>query len=157
MDKYRKIQELLKPATKQLGALMVGVVDSVQGETAKVEIAGTVYEDVRIFITDTPPADKYTITPKVGSYVLVADLAGNMSALTIVDVETPERIQYTIGTLTYTMDDTGFTIEKGGENLKTILSDFMDEVMKIIVIQGTSPNVPAITAIKNRLNLLLNA
>jgi hypothetical protein len=157
MDKYRKIAELLKSPPKKTGALMVGIVDSVQGETAKVNIAGTVYEDVRIFITDTPPTDKLEITPKGGSYVLIADLAGDMSALTIVDVETPERIQYTIDTLTYTIDGTGFTIEKGGENLKTILSDFMDEVMKIIVIQGTSPNIPAITAIKTRLNTILNA
>jgi hypothetical protein len=46
-------------------------------------------------------------------------------------------------------------VNGGGENLKAVLSEFIDEVAKIIVIQGTSPNVPALTNIKTRLSKIL--
>ena len=51
--------------------------------------------------------------------------------------------------------DSGIKIEGLNENLFTVLSDFITEVAKIIVVQGTSPNVAALTQIKQRLNKIL--
>ncbi len=46
-------------------------------------------------------------------------------------------------------------VNVGKENLYTVLSDFIKEVQKIIVVQGTSPDVAALTQIDQRLNKIL--
>ncbi len=49
----------------------------------------------------------------------------------------------------------GFKVERNGENLARILSDMIDELNKIVVVQGNTINVAAMTVIKQRLNNVL--
>lgn len=93
--------------------------------------------------------------PKVGSLVLVGLInnQGNNSFL-IWSEEVEEWIQK-VGKAEMEMKDDGFVMTAQGESLKKVLNDFMDEVNKIIVINGTTINVAAVTTIKQRLNKIL--
>lgn len=48
-----------------------------------------------------------------------------------------------------------FKVEAGGLNLKNELEAFIDEVKKIVVVQGVSPNIVALTSISQNLNKIL--
>jgi hypothetical protein len=85
------------------------------------------------------------IAPTVDSYVLITSIDGDKWFVS----------QFSgIEKITLNVVDT-VEVNAGGENLKSVLSDFIDEVAKIIVIQGTTPNVPALNAIKLRLGKIL--
>lgn len=56
--------------------------------------------------------------------------------------------------LTFEMGEK-FKITAGGINLKTELGNFITEVSKIVVVQGTGPNVGQLLGIKSNLNNLL--
>lgn len=56
--------------------------------------------------------------------------------------------------LEFDMEET-FLITAGGENLKSQLDSFIDEVSKIVVVQGTSPNVGSLNGIKEKIGKIL--
>lgn len=93
--------------------------------------------------------------PKVGSRVLIGLInnQGNNSFL-IWSEETEEWV-HKVGKAEMEMKHDGFVLEAQGESLKKVLNDFIDEVNKIIVVNGTTINVAAVTAIKQRLNRIL--
>lgn len=93
--------------------------------------------------------------PKIGSKCLLG-IIGNHEAFTfLVHAEKVEEMVVVSGPTELTINEDGYKIKKGTDTLAQILDDFMVEVMKIIVVNGTSINVPAVTAIKNRLNTVL--
>jgi len=143
MDIYGKISEKIKNISgKQLSDSFIQPAEvlSVSGETCTVKIDTLTVTDVRLRAVINGNSDKILITPKVGSYVLVADLSGgNYRDLAVIAFSEIEDIN----------------VEAGGENLFTVLSDFITEVAKIIVVQGTSPNVAALEQINQRLNKIL--
>lgn len=49
----------------------------------------------------------------------------------------------------------GLQIMSQNESLKDVLNDLIDEVNKILVVHGTTINIAAMTAIKQRLNKIL--
>ncbi|MCG8811438.1 hypothetical protein G1K81_13205, partial [Tenacibaculum finnmarkense] len=49
----------------------------------------------------------------------------------------------------------GLSVGNKGESFKTIVNDLIDELNKILVIQGNTINVPAMNAIKKRFNKVL--
>ncbi len=51
--------------------------------------------------------------------------------------------------------DEKFVIQAGGENLKTQLDMLITEISKIVVVQGTSPNVGALNVIKGKIGSIL--
>ncbi len=93
--------------------------------------------------------------PKVGSKCLLGVIQNHASATFLIECEDFEQIQVKSNDSEFTIDQSGFTIKKGEEDLKSVLTDFMNEVSKIVVLQGTTVNVAAITTIKQRLNTVL--
>lgn len=49
----------------------------------------------------------------------------------------------------------GVRVVSQNESLKAVLNDLIDEVKKIIVVHGTTPDVPVLEQIKQRLNKIL--
>lgn len=90
--------------------------------------------------------------PKVGSTVVVG-MSEDSSF--IVSVSEAETIEYKQGETHFTVDKNGYKIERDGENLMACLEDYIDEVNKIIVVNGTSINVGATNAIKKRIKKIL--
>ena len=143
MDTYGKIKQKIQNIAgdkSSITCIQSAEILSVKGETCTVKIDTLTVEDVRLRAVINGNNEKILITPKVGSYVLVADLSGgNHRDMAVVSFSEVENIN----------------VEAGGENIFTVLSDFITEVAKIIVVQGTSPNVTALEQIKQRLNKIL--
>lgn len=93
--------------------------------------------------------------PVVGSKVLLGILEGKKAAAVLLDAEDVEELVYTSGESVFTIKKEGYIIKQGNESLRDCLNDFIDECNKIIVVNGTSINVPAVEAIKERLNTIL--
>lgn len=104
-DKYAKLNRLLTGAPAPI-TILVGEVTAVNGETCSVKVAEFLHEGVRLRLTDDMLTDKILVTPAVGSFVLVADLSGGESrTLTVIDIETPDKVFYKKGLLSVEITD----------------------------------------------------
>lgn len=93
--------------------------------------------------------------PAVNSKVLLGVVEGKDAAVVLLDAENVEELVYTSGESVFTIKKEGYIVKRGAESLRDCLNDFIDECNKIIVVNGTSINVPAVEAIKKRLNTIL--
>lgn len=92
--------------------------------------------------------------PKVGSKCLIGIVSNSANAF-LITADEVEEIIFTSGESQLTIKKDGFIVKHANENLKSIFSDMIDEINKIIVVNGTSINVAAMTQIKQRLNSVL--
>lgn len=92
--------------------------------------------------------------PKEGTKCLIGIVSNSANAF-LITAEEVEEIIFTSGESELTIKEDGFIIKHADENLKSIFSDMIDEINKIIVVNGTSINVAAMTEIKQRLNTVL--
>lgn len=108
MDPLSEIKESIKKMTSKGGAGIVftAKVKSVDGETCNVELEGITLTDVRLRAVVNGENSKILVTPKTDSYVLVVDLAGNLSQLAVVGYSEVEKIEV----------DTDKIIFNGGSN-----------------------------------------
>lgn len=93
--------------------------------------------------------------PSIGSTCLIGVINNNPGNTFLINGETIDEHQFISGTSRLTIKKDGFVIQQGSESLKQVLNDMIDELNKIIVIQGTTINVGAMNAIKQRLNTIL--
>lgn len=93
--------------------------------------------------------------PKIGSRVLIGLINNQGNNSFLIWSEETEEWAHKVGKAEMEMKNDGFVLEAQGESLKKVLNDFIDEVNKIIVVNGTTINVAAVTAIKQRLNKIL--
>jgi hypothetical protein len=96
------------------------------------------------------------IYPKIGSVVVIG-LTGDEGA-TILAVSEVEKIYFKNEKSDFTFDSSGFQFNRDGENLKEVLNQFQegfgklcDELAKVVVSIGVTPDVPAIQQIKNEI------
>ncbi len=114
-------------------------------------------------------SDKMIFYPTVGSSVVIGIYESKREAV-ILSFSDVEKVYFKKGTTELEADKDGYKVDRDGENLKKVLNDWQaefgklcDEVSKIVVNIGTSPNVPVIQqikqkvdgTIKNRLNKIL--
>lgn len=92
--------------------------------------------------------------PKVGTKCLIGIIANSSNAF-LIEADELEEIVHKIGNVELIQKPEGFVLKNGSQDLKTVLNDMIDEINKIIVINGTTINVSAMVAIKNRLNTIL--
>lgn len=92
--------------------------------------------------------------PKIGTKCLIG-IVGNSANAFLIAADEVEEILIVSGESQLTVKETGFIVKHADENLKIIFSDMIDEINKIIVVNGTSINVAAMKAIKERLNTVL--
>lgn len=95
------------------------------------------------------------LKPKKGTKVLLGVINNNSAATFVIHAEEVEEIETTSGDSKFRIKKDGFIIKQGNESLKSVFNDMIDELNKIIVIQGTTINVPAMNLIKQRLNKIL--
>jgi hypothetical protein len=95
--------------------------------------------------------------PKVGTKCLLGVLGDKKAATFLIEAEAFEESVMKSSDTEFTIKEDGFILKQGNESLKTILNDFMNEVNKIVVVQGRTIDVAAVTLIKNRLNTVLTA
>lgn len=132
-----------------------GIVQKVEGDTCHVALEDTDKDiwDCSINAILKNSDDKMLIYPKVGSIVLLA-LVNDETAV-IISVSEVDKIYFKKEKAEMTFDKDGFAFNRDGENLKEVLNDFQtafgklcDELAKVVVSIGVSPNVPVINEIK---------
>ena len=111
--------------------------------------------DVRFHAMDTKPGSHHITIPADKSSVMYAIIDNQEAEAVILMCSEIDRIIYKVGKAQYELDKDGHLIQFDNEKLSTAITDLINEVAKIIVINGRSPNVLALTAIKNRINKIL--
>ena len=93
--------------------------------------------------------------PKVGTSCLIGVIENQEPITFLLDCEEMDEAIYISGESSWTMNTSGFIINQSNENLYKVLSDFIcqfgklaDEINKIKVAIGTSPDTPTILKIK---------
>ena len=81
MSRERDIKEAIRQIAGRSdgnGLFLVGEVKSVEGESCTVKVAGLELDEVRLTAVNEGADGKLTVTPKVGSMVLMGDMSGGM-------------------------------------------------------------------------------
>lgn len=101
--------------------------------------------------------DKVVMFPKADTWVLVSGIENQENILFVSAFSEVEEIEGKIGKTEYTINGSGYKINRDGENLKEVLNDYIaefgklcDELAKVVVSIGVSPNVPVIQEIKTK-------
>lgn len=109
MNPLSEIKESIQKMASKGGAgtVFTAKVKSVQANTTcTVDLDGLTVSDVRLRAVVNGETSKILVTPKTGSYVLVADLSGDLSQLAVVGYSEVKQIEV----------DTDKIIFNGGEN-----------------------------------------
>lgn len=145
------------------------VVTKVENDTCQVRTDRKEFFKVSLNALRENGEDKMVVYPTVGSSVVIG-IMQNKRDVVILSFSDVEKVYFKKGTTELEADAGGYKIDREGENLKKVLNDWQtefgklcDEVSKIMVSVGTSPNVPVIqqiktkvdTTIKQRLNKIL--
>lgn len=134
----------------------VAKVKAIKGDVVHVESISTDKDffKCRINATEVNGSNRLKITPKVGSTVIIGIFKGTEKAV-VLSVSEAETLALQIDSTICEVDASGYKIERNGQNLKTVINDYIDEVNKIVVVNGTTINVAATELIKQRLNQIL--
>lgn len=111
---------------------------------------GAAYVDVRLQSTIDDSDQGVFLIPKVGSFVTISIVSNDENYCYVAQYSEIDEFVYKIGDVEFSADKDGVRIKKGSESFMNILSDMIDELNKIIVVQGTSINVAAMEVIKER-------
>lgn len=136
--------------------LDIGIVKEVEEDICHVESQTTEkdYFDCRINAIEKNEGDRFKITPKKGSSVVFGIFKDTEKAI-IISVSEVEKIEAVIDSTDFLIDEEGYQIVRDDINLKDVLKQgfvnqnkLNQEVQKILVSIGTSPNVPSLNVIK---------
>ena len=115
------------------------------------------YTDVRLSAIIDGNDQKCYMFPKVGSTILVEPINEDLKQLYVAKYSEVESVSWLIESSQFVVDKNGFRIARENESLRTVLNDWQaefgklcDEVSKIVVSIGVTPNVPVITEIKTK-------
>ena len=118
---------------------------------------------VRLNAIETSITNQLCIKPKEGSKVLVGIIENIKTEAVILSCSEVEEFFVHIGSAILRVKENKVKITAGNEDLKDALVDLKAEVKKIsselqkvVVLYGTSPNLPALVAIDASLDLIEN-
>lgn len=101
--------------------------------------------------------------PKLGSLCLIGILENQEASAYLIDLSAFEEAVWYSGGSELTIKEEGFIIKQGDESLKEVLNDWQaqfgklcDELNKVVVSIGVSPNVTSITQIKQEVLSKIN-
>lgn len=95
MDPLSEIRKSIKGMSSKGGkfACFTAKVLRVNGDTCDVELEGMKLTDVRLRAVVNGENSKILVTPKTDSYVLVADMSGDLSQLAVIGFSEVEKIE----------------------------------------------------------------
>nr|BFF39076.1 hypothetical protein BACY1_08810 [Tenacibaculum mesophilum] len=148
-----KFVQAVKASLGAKGKTSVGVVTEITGDTCTVKREGLPeLLDVRLNAVSGKFKNTFIVFPKIGSEVLVLEVENAPAETSIVKWTEIDRVQIKIEQFEFDADDSGIKLSNQGENFKSVYNDMIDEVNKILVIQGNTINVGAMNDIRNRFN-----
>lgn len=165
MDIQQEAQAALHEFLKKRTTIQVVVAKvlnvDMQDETCDVQdLQGHEYYNVRLRAQKT--SGGMLIVPKIESNVLIGSIGNSDIDYFIVSHSEVSSVKIKIDNTLYEVDNQGFLIKKGGEDLKKILSDLIQQI-QLLTVTCTAPSTPssvplnagAFTLIKTRLQTLL--
>ncbi len=150
-----------------LKVLFIGIAKNVTDNYCDVEREGEPkVHDVRLHVIDTSPS-KFVVKPKEGSIVLCGFIESNTklneTEAVIVQTSEVQELLLQVGTVTLKVDAAGLKLDKGANNLLNVLEaviednkNHIDELKKVYVAIGVTPNIPALDTIKASLDTQKN-
>lgn len=93
--------------------------------------------------------------PVIGCLCIIGIIGNEPGNTFLIHAEKLDEIEFKIGDSLLQVKNEGFILKHNSESFKDVLNDMIDELNKIVVIQGRSINVAAMVAIKQRLNKIL--
>lgn len=153
MEKFLEAVAVIgkKPLTTSVGKVV-----KITGDTCEVERQHLpTLLDVRLNAVVGSFESYFVVYPKISSEVLVAAVENNPQETAIVKYTEIDKVAIKIDAFEFDVDKQGLTVKNKGESFKTIVNDLIDELNKILVIQGNTINVPAMNEIKQRFNKVL--
>lgn len=116
MDKYAKLAELLKGLNPSPTTLITVEVVSVEGDTCTVDVDGLPVDGVFLRPT-TAGESKILLTPKVGSFVLVGSLSGDLKQLVVLAADELQKVELISENISLLLDvESGIISVKNGDN-----------------------------------------
>ena len=94
--------------------------------------------------------------PAIDSKCLLGLMENNNAAAFLIWCEDVEEIAMRTEDCELVMNENGFKLKKGTDSLQKLMAEFLDEMIKVKVVQGVTPNVLKLTDIQTRFNDLLN-
>jgi hypothetical protein len=164
MDIRQEAQAALHEFLKNRTTIQVVVAKvlnvDMQDETCDVQdLQGHEYYNVRLRAQKT--SGGMLVVPKIESNVLIGSIGNSDIDYFIVSHSEVSSVKIKIDNTLYEVDNQGFVIKKGGEDLKKIMSDLITAITTLTVTcaapatPSTVPlNAAVFTQIKTRLNLL---
>ncbi|CAA0222371.1 hypothetical protein [Tenacibaculum maritimum] len=148
--------QAVKASVEGKGKTSVGTVVKITGDTCEVTRDGLPeLIDVRLNAISGDFKNQFTVFPKVGSQVLVLEIENAPAETAVVKWTEVESVKMQIDEFGFNADKDGLQISNKGENFRTVINDMIDELNKILVIQGNSINKAAMNQIKSRFNKIL--
>ncbi len=95
------------------------------------------------------------VKPVVGCDCLIAIIEGDEATAMLFYADEIEQVYLKSGETLLIISSEGCRLEKGTEDLLSILTDLVTEIQKIVVVIGTNPNIAAMEQIINRLKQIL--
>lgn len=143
-------------SSRAVRTIGVGIATQITDASCTVERDGqpSLY-DVRFHATETKPGSRHVMIPAEGSSVLYGIIDNQQVEACILMCSEVDKVVMNVGSAKYELDRTGHLIQVDNDKLSKVLSDLIDEVSKIIVINGRSPNVAALSLIKTKINKIL--
>jgi len=144
----KKLERLLPKQT-----IVAKVLEVNRGDfTCDVEPAdgGANYHDVRLQSVIDDNDQGVVHIPKIGTYVTISIIGNDDNNCYVSQFSEIEEFIYKIDDFEFSGNNDGIRIKKGSDSLLNVIEDMIDELNKIIVIYGTSINVGAMNAIKQR-------
>lgn len=131
-----QVKTLLMPAT-------VMAVDEME-QTITVEcIDEIVLDDVRLTAVVDMDDEKVLLVPAIGSTVIIGNIMQD-EEWCVVSFSKIDKLSYKIGMVDFEINQLGYKIQLGGQNLKTILTNMIDQVKAITVSVPAAPGVSTI-------------
>lgn len=166
MDKYKELADNLRRVLGNKGvAISTGIVKSVSGILCEIEVGKLVVPDVRLRASETADDGEILLVPKVGTAVVFGSLTGDLSQLTVLQIDHVESIKAT-GCITINEGKLGglVNIEDLTDKLNGLVDKFNNHTHMLdigtVVVQGspatqsnTSPIiVPSIDSVAEKFN-----
>lgn len=141
MNPLSEIKESIQKMASKGGAGIVfnAKVKSVQGDTTcTVDLDGLTVSDVRLRAVVNGENSKILVTPETGSYVLVADLAGDLSQLVVVGYSEVKKIEVDTDKIIFNGGDNKglIKIEKLTQKLNDLVRTFNNHTHKVNTTGG---------------------
>jgi hypothetical protein len=142
----------------QVKVILQGTVTEVDGyDACTVEITpGLFLYDVRLNAVTGLNNNQVTVKPMAGSRVILAIIENVKTQAVVLEYGEVEEFLIKLGSCTVRVKDSKVKIESEGENVGELLSDFIAEVKKIVVIYGQGPNVAALESIAQKFNKIFD-